>query len=361
MSRAVIDGMVSLLRELVEIESPSYSPGVRLVAERVAEELAGLGAEITFHEGDHLQADLEGEGEPVLVVGHTDTVWPVGTLRRMPFRLDGSRAYGPGAYDMKACVVVAVEAVRRAAGTRALRVFMTADEEHGSRSGRPYLARAAQGVAAALVVEPPSGGGDLKTARRGIGRFTLTVTGRASHAGTARSEGASAIEELAHQVLGLHGLTDDATGVSVNVGVVRGGTTENVVAAEAEARIDVRIARTSDVERVEAALRGLTTRVAGTSLSVDGAWTRPPLEPSPESLRLFERARDHGRAIGLEIRPASSGGGSDANLIGALGVPVLDGFGALGGGAHADNEHVHLESLPVRVELLARMLQDPGI
>src|SRR5262249_1762639 len=152
---------------------------------------------------------------------------------------------------------------RQAAGTRALRVFMTADEEHGSRSGRPYLARAAEGVAAALVVEPPSGGGDLKTARRGIGRFPLTVTGRASHAGTARGEGASAIEELAHQVLRLHGLTDDVTGVSVNVGVVRGGTTENVVAAEAEARIDVRIARTSDVERVEAALRGLTTRVAG--------------------------------------------------------------------------------------------------
>ena len=211
--------MLELLRELVEIESPTYSPGVRAVAARIGLELESLGVSVTIHEGAHLVAELPGAGEPLLLLGHADTVWPVGTLDSMPFRVDGDRAYGPGVYDMKACLVVLLEAIRLAgAERRALRVFVTADEEMGSPTGRAWIEQAADGVAAALVVEPPGPDGNLKTARKGLGRFRLTVKGRPAHAGTHRAEGASAIEELAHQVLALHDLNDEERGVSSRAG-----------------------------------------------------------------------------------------------------------------------------------------------
>ncbi len=353
---------LTLLQELVEIESPTYSPGVRAVAERVARELQALGARVDVLEGDHLVAELDGRGGPLLLLGHTDTVWPQGTLERMPFRVGGGRAYGPGAYDMKGCLVLLLEAIRLAGeGRRPLRVFLTADEEMGSRSGRPHLERAAAGVAAALVVEPPTPEGHLKTARKGLARFRLSVTGRAAHAGTHREHGASAIEELAHQILALQALNDERRGVSVNVGVVRGGTSENVVPAEAEALVDVRVATRRDMARVERALRALRPALPGTALELGGGWTRPPLEPTAASRRLFEAAREHGRRLGLDLQAGSSGGGSDGNLVAALGVPVLDGLGVEGGGAHAPDEHVLLASLPVRARLLAALLCSPGV
>ncbi len=353
---------VELLRELVEIESPSYSKGVRAVAERLGEELDLLGAALRLLDGDHLVAELDGDGEPLLLLGHTDTVWPIGTLARLPFRVEGSRAYGPGSYDMKGCLIVMIEAIRRAGPSRRpLRVFLTGDEEHGSRTARPHLDEATRGVAAALVLEPPAAGGDLKTARKGLGRFLLKVRGRASHAGTARTDGISAIEELAHQVLRLHALNDQGRGVSVNVGVVRGGTFENVVAADAEAQIDVRVSSAADLSRLEQLMHGLEPVLEGTALSVSGGWTRPPLERSPGGAAMFARARQHGLELGLDLGETSSGGGSDGNLVGALGVPVLDGLGAVGAGAHADDEHVELGSIPVRAELLARVLREPGI
>src|SRR4051794_33933939 len=226
---------LDLLRELVEIESPTFSPGVRRVAEVFARELEALGARTEFVDGDHLFAELAGAGPPLLLSGHADTVWPEGTLATMPFRLDGETAYGPGVYDMKGCLVVMLEAIRLAGDgrKRALRVFLTADEEMGSRTARPHLEQAAQGCAAAFIVEPPGASGSLKTARKGLGRFKLTITGRPAHAGTNRTEGISAVEELAHQILALHRLNDDERGISVNVGVVSGGTSENVVAAPA--------------------------------------------------------------------------------------------------------------------------------
>jgi glutamate carboxypeptidase len=353
--------MIDLLRELVEIESPTYSPGVQEVARRLARELEELGAQVELLDGGHLLAELAGEGDPLLVLGHTDTVWPAGTLERMPFRVEDGRAHGPGVYDMKSGLVLLLQAIRQAETRRALRVFLTADEEMGSRTARPHLERAAHGVAAALVVEPPDGNGALKTSRKGLGRFRLAISGRAAHAGTDRKAGASAIEELAHQVLALHALNDEASGLSVNVGVVRGGTAENVVAAEAEAQIDVRVSTAADLARAERLLRGLKPAVPGTSLALSGDWTRPPLERSPGAARLFEQAREHGRALGLDLRETSSGGGSDGNIVGALGVPVLDGLGALGGGAHSADEHVVLDSLPVRAALLAHLLRAPGL
>jgi glutamate carboxypeptidase len=280
----------------------------------------------------------------------------------MPFRVEGDRAYGPGVYDMKGCLLVLFEAIRLAdEGRDALRVFLTADEEMGSRTARPHLEREAEGCAAAFVVEPPGASGNLKTARKGLGRFRVTVTGRAAHAGTHREDGVSAIEELAHQVLALHDLNDPERGVSVNVGVIRGGTSENVVAAEAQADVDVRVPRHADRERLEVVLASLRPRLDGAGLEVGGGWTRPPLEPSPDAERLFAKAREHGRELGLELEAESSGGGSDGNLVGAVGVPVLDGLGAEGGGAHAPNEHVLLKSIPPRARLLSLLLIDPGL
>jgi glutamate carboxypeptidase len=280
----------------------------------------------------------------------------------MPFHVESDRAYGPGTYDMKGCLVLLLEALRLGGDRRrAVKVFLTADEEMGSRTARPYLEREAQGCAAAFIVEPPGASGNLKTARKGLGRFRLTITGRPAHAGTHRQDGISAIEELAHQVLALHELNDDERGVSVNVGVVRGGTSENVVAAEAVADVDVRVRTFEDRERMEATLAALEPRLPGATLTLGGGWTRPPLEPSPGAGRLFERAREHGQPLGLDLHAESSGGGSDGNIVGATGVPVLDGLGAEGGGAHAPNEHVLLPSIPVRAELVARLLRDPGL
>ena len=362
----MIEGrLVELLRELVEIESPTRTPGVRVAAERMAAELGALGGSAAILDGDHVRADFPGEGAPLVVLGHTDTVWPVGTLARLPFRVEGPRARGPGVYDMKAGLVTILAALAEPAVAkrprRPLRVLITADEEQGSVSARPHIAEVARGAAAALVVEPCLPGGGVKVARKGIGRFTLTVHGRAAHAGTQPSPGISAIEELARQIVHLHGLADLARGISVNVGVIRGGTAENVIAERAEARIDVRISRHDHAAELEAALRALLPSLAGARHEWSGEWTRPPLEASAGSALLFAAAARHGRELGLELVQGSSGGGSDGNLIGALGVPVLDGLGPDGAGAHAETEHVLLASIPERARLLARLLGDPGV
>jgi glutamate carboxypeptidase len=353
---------VELLRALVEIESPTgHSKGLRAVATRVADELEPLGGEAELL-GDHLRVELPGDGKALLLLGHVDTVWEVGTLRDMPFRIENGRAYGPGAYDMKAGLVVLLDAVRAASRhRRALRVFLTADEEIGSLTARPLIEEAAEGVVAAFVLEPPTPRGNLKTARKGLARYRLVARGRAAHAGTHPDEGASAVEELAHQILVLRGLNNPREGITANVGVIRGGLRENVVADHAEAWIDVRVTHAADVPKVERALTGLIPFLRGTKLELEGGLTRPPLERSPGSARLFEKAREHGAKLGLDLHESASGGGSDGNLVGALGVPVLDGLGAEGGGAHARDEHVLLDSLPVRTRLLSRLLIDPGL
>jgi glutamate carboxypeptidase len=349
--------VIELLRELVELESPTGDTSE--LRDRMAAELRAVGGEVAV-DGEHAVAEFPGDGAPLLLLGHVDTVWPRGTLETMPWRVDGGYAYGPGAYDMKAGLVVLLEAIRRAQTRRALRVILTADEEIGSPTGRDVLKRAAAGAAAAFVVEPPNSKGHLKTARKGLGRFRIRIAGRSAHAGDPK-EGASAIEELARLTLRLHALTDPVRGVTVNVGVVAGGTRENVVAAEATAWVDVRAPTPAERERLDEILRALVAETPGTTLELDGGWTRPPLERSEGSTILFDRARLYGHALGLDLRQVSASGGSDGNLVGALGVPVLDGLGARGGGAHATNEHVVVASLPVRAELLAALLRDPGL
>jgi len=348
--------MIELLRELVEIESPTgHTAELR---ERMAAELRALGGEGSF-DGDHVRAYFAGAGGPLLLLGHVDTVWPRGTLGTMPWRVEDGRAFGPGSYDMKGGLVVMLEAIRRAQTDRALRVLLTADEEIGSPTARKVIARAAEGAAAAFVCEPPDARGNLKTARKGIGRFRLRITGRPAHAGDPKN-GASAIEELARLTLRLHALTD-ASGVSANVGVVAGGTRENVVAAEATAWVDVRVPTMAERDRLDAFLQGLEPETPGTSIELEGGWTRPPLERSEGAGILFERACEYGRALGLDLHEVSAAGGSDGNLVGALGVPVLDGLGAEGAGSHATDEHVLVDSLPVRADLLAAILRDPGL
>ena len=353
-----VQGAVELLRELVEIESPTgHREGVRAVAERVVQALEPTTARF---EGDHLLAEIDGRGTPLLVLGHSDTVWPLGTLGSMPFRISHDRAYGPGAFDMKGGLVVLAAALRAAGPHRALRILLTSDEEQGSPTARAVIREAADGVAAAFVLEPPTPKGALKTARRGLRRFRLVVEGRSAHTGTG-SDGASAIEELAHQVLRLRALGDGQRGLSVNVGVVHGGTRENVVADHAEARVVVRVADANDSRRLDEALAALEPVVDGTRIRLEEGEGRPPLARSSGAAALFAKAYEHGRALGLDLRETASGGGSDGNLVGALGVPVLDGLGAEGGGAHARGEHVRLDSIPVRARLLARLLEDPGV
>jgi glutamate carboxypeptidase len=349
--------MLGLLRELVEIESPTGD--TEELRERVLLELAELGFAIEL-DGDGIRADRPGDGAPLLLLAHLDTVWARGTLERMPWRVEDGRAHGPGAYDMKGGIVVMLEALRRTETTRALRVVFTADEEIGSPDGRRLLATAAQGAAAALVVEPPDGDGHLKTARKGIGRFRYRITGKPAHSSLPQ-HGASAIDALARLILRLHDLAEPERGVTLNVGVVGGGTRENVVAAEAFADVDVRIPTTADRDRLDAALKTLEPETPGTSFELTGTWTRPPMERSPGAAALFAAAREHGRALGLELEETSSPGGSDGNLVAALGVPVLDGLGAPGAGAHAVHEHVEIAQLEPRAELLARLLREPGL
>ena len=349
--------MIDLLQELVELESPTGDTGA--ARDRLAEELRTLGGAVTV-DGDHLRADFAGSREPLVLSGHFDTVWPRGTLEHMPWRVEDGRAYGPGVYDMKAGIVVMLEAIRTAQTEHELRVVLGADEEIGSPGSRETIAGAAAGALAAFVVEPPTPpGGDLKTARKGLGRFRLSIAGRAAHAGEP-ADGVSAIDELARLILRLHALNDPAAGVSCNVGVVDGGTRENVVAAEAHAWIDVRVPTLAARERLDEWLRTLEPQTPGTTLALEGRWTRPPLERTPGNVALFEQAREHGRALGLELAETSASGGSDGNLIAALGVPVLDGLGAEGDGAHALDEHVVLDSLAVRAQLLAALLRRPG-
>lgn len=341
---------------------------MRAAAAWTAARLEALGGQTTLlgTPQPHLRVDFPGTGTPLVLLAHTDTVWPVGTLARMPFRVDGGKAYGPGVYDMKAGIVTILAALAEPARAgdpprRPLRVLVTADEEQGSVTARPHIAAAAAGAAAALVLEPCLPGGGVKVQRKGIGRFRLTVHGRAAHAGTQPSPGISAIDELARQVVRLHALADPARGISVNVGVIRGGTAENVIADRAEARIDVRIVRHAHAEELESALRGLVPEVQGTRHEWSGEWTRPPLESSAGAELLYAAASRHAAELGLHLEKGGSGGGSDGNLIGALGVPVLDGLGPDGAGAHAEGEHVLLASIPDRARLLARLLVDPGV
>lgn len=355
--------MLAALERLVVAESPSLD---KARCDACADEVARL-----FHEllgvaairhrrpdrGDHLEIRLgEGSAPPIVLLCHHDTVWESGTLRRLPFRVDGDRVTGPGSYDMKAGIVEGAFALAARQSRRPVIVLSTSDEEIGSTSSRALIESTARPAAAVLVLEPAASGGALKTARKGIADFTLEIEGRAAHAGVEPEKGISAVDELAHQVLALRALANPAAGTTINVGVVHAGTRPNVVAAQARAEIDVRFSRSTEAERVVAAIRGLQPQMNGARLRISGGVDRPPMERSEGIIRLATLAQRLARELGFELTETSTGGGSDGNFTAALGVPTLDGLGPDGGGAHADSEHLLIGSWLDRTRLLSRLI-----
>jgi glutamate carboxypeptidase len=368
---AHLDEMVKRLQVLVEHESPSTDkPHLDELADHLALRWESLGAVVSVIDnpvrGNHLCISLPSvvsvpEAAPILLLGHFDTVWPVGTLVHRPFAVDAGRAMGPGVFDMKGGLVIAefaLQAITELALplSHPITVMLNSDEEIGSTTSRGLIEAEAASAAAVLVLEPALPNGALKTARKGVGGYTLTVTGRASHAGAAPEEGISAIEELAHQVLRLHQLADLDSGTTVNVGFIEGGTRPNVIAAEARAKIDVRAWTREEADRLDAEIHGLPPFNPATQLSVIGGFERLPMERSEGTLQLFATARRVAQHLGLALEEGPSGGGSDGNFTAVMGISTLDGLGAVGDGSHAEHEFVEIASLPQRAALLAALL-----
>lgn len=354
-----------LLRELVEIESPSRDPaGVARLGTRLAAELEGLGLRCELPPvegaGPWLLARSPTAGAPVMLLGHLDTVWPVGTLARRPVRVEGDRFHGPGSYDMKAGLVVIVEALRLLAAEGRplppLTVLATPLEETGSGPYRERMLDEMRACRACLGFEPAGEAGAVKTGRKGSGTFVLRAHGKASHAGSSLKNGANAILGLAGALLEASALTDEDRGLSVSVGTVQGGVSANVVPDLAEATLDVRYRTRADGQELDRALRALASRVPGVRLEMAGGLGTPPLERTPAVAGLFAAAREEAAGLGLALAEVSVGGASEASYAAALGLPTLDGLGADGDGAHAEHEHVLLSSIPGRVALTAALL-----
>jgi len=355
------------LRALVEIESPSDDPAAVNRANDFVADLAGdlAGGRARRHRqttfGDLLElrfGPLRSKRKPLLLLGHLDTVWPLGTLRSMPWREADGRLWGPGVLDMKAGVVMALAALRalRQLGVAPpVTLLLNSDEEVGSTVSRPLTEQLARQSSAVFVLEPAQGLA-YKTARKGVGQYDLHVTGVASHSGVDFARGHSAIREMARLVETVSGFTDLRRGRTVNCGVIRGGTRSNVVAADAWAEVDVRIAKTADAPRVEKLFRSLKVTDPECRLEITGGINRPPMERTPGTVALFRQARSLAAGLGFALDEAATGGGSDGNFTSALGVPTLDGMGAVGDGAHAAHESIVREHLAPRTALLAAMI-----
>ncbi|HLI64533.1 MAG TPA: M20 family metallopeptidase [Terriglobales bacterium] len=361
--------MVASLREMVERESPTHDKrACDQLCLHLASEFRCLGGEIKLHRqreaGHHLQVDFAAAGEraPLLLLGHYDTVYDIGTLQTMPWSERRGRLYGPGAFDMKAGIVqmmFALWALResREGLPRPVKVLLVSDEEAGSGGSRPITEKLARQCAAVLVCEPAGPGGALKTARKGVGAFRLKVTGRAAHSGLDFEKGESAIVELAQQILALSRLSDRKRGITLNVGIVQGGTRVNVVAGEATAELDLRFTRKDHGEEMVRRVRQLRPLNPHCKLAIEGGINRPPLERTRQVAALFRLARRIGGEIGLRLREIAVGGGSDGNFTADIGIPTLDGLGAVGDGAHAAQEHVIAAELPRRAALLAGLIR----
>jgi glutamate carboxypeptidase len=358
--------MASTLRRLVEVESPSDNEaGVDAAVELTAGLAEAAGGRVKLHKqkdfGDVLEVRFgaaRGGRKPVLLLGHLDTVWPLGTLKTMPWRERNGRWFGPGVLDMKAGVVMALAAIRilgEIGAGRPVTLLLNSDEEVGSPVSRRITERLALGSAAVLVLEPAQGLA-CKTARKGVGDYHLHVTGVAAHSGVDFERGHSAILELARLLETVAGFTDLRVGRTVNPGVISGGTRSNVIAEHAYADVDVRIARAGDAAKVEKLFRGLRCADPACRLEIMGGMNRPPMERKRGTVALYKRARGLAAELGFVLDEAATGGGSDGNFTAALGVPTLDGLGAVGEGAHAAHESVVVEHLVPRTALLAALI-----
>ena len=359
---------LSDLQAMVEIESPSSDKAaVDHLAEFLASRLEYHGAHAQIHVaqefGNHVQADFGGisESKPVLLLGHIDTVWELGTLNQMPFRLSDGRAWGPGVLDMKGGIAVAVHAMALLREHKIphapVRMLFVSDEEVGSHSSRAITEKLALESQAVLVLEPGQGlEGAVKTARKGVGVYQISVTGEAAHAGVDPGKGASAIHELAHQIEVLNGFTDAARGLTLNAGVIRGGTRSNVIAAEAWTEVDVRVKTMADGAAIDAKIKSLRPREPRCKISITGGINRPPMERTEKVVGLYRKAEQVGNSLGLKIDEQATGGGSDGNFTAGLGVPTLDGLGVVGEGAHALNESILLDQIAPRMALLSGLI-----
>ncbi|WP_453993180.1 M20 family metallopeptidase [Bacillus nitroreducens] len=365
--------MVEVLKSLVELESPSHD---KEAVDQVGKEVQKLyekyiGGSIKIFQdnnfGDHLRLEF-GEGEEqILILTHMDTVWPKGTLEDLPFRIDGDKLYGPGSFDMKGGIVqglFAQHALKTLQVPLKSRVVMlvTTDEEIGSESSRDLIEAEAKKSKYVLVLESAASSteGKLKTSRKGVGMFTIRVKGRAAHSGIEPEKGISAIEELARQTLYLHGLTDFEKGTTLNIGLVKGGSASNVVAAEAEAELDLRVKNNAEFERIIPLIQGLTPSKEGLTIEVTGGINRPVMERTPEIGKMFDTAKSLAKEyLGFELQEQASGGGSDGSFASQF-APTLDGLGPVGDGAHASNEHLLISQMPVRSALVALLIEKLG-
>jgi glutamate carboxypeptidase len=365
-ARAKQDHIISLIKVLVETESPS---GDREALDRFVSlfsDVVAPMASLRIGRNAHLRAEFNLPGPKkrgqILALGHSDTVWPVGTLARMPFRRGKGRLWGPGVLDMKsglAFFVFALRAIRDLDIPVSRRVVLqlNSDEETGSGTSRALTEREAKRSDFVLVLEPGEGlDGKLKTARKGVGAYRLKVRGRASHAGVDFASGASAILELARQLDHIAGFTDLARGLTVNPGVISGGARSNVVAEHAEAEIDIRVARLKDAPALDRKFRALRPIDRRCALEIDGGLNRPPMERTPAIAALFAKARAYSEELGVKLDESSTGGGSDGNFTAALGVPTLDGLGGVGEGAHAAHESILIDRIAGRTALLAMLI-----
>ncbi len=363
--------LLALTCALVETESPSGDKdGSSAVVSLLASAAGSIGAvnsveRITSEDfGEHVRIRAfagENEAAPIVILGHTDTVHPRGAVKERPWRAEGNRIYGPGIFDMKANLALALEALRACEATEAcpqspVTILLTCDEESGSPSGRPLVEAEAKNARAVLVLEPPASGGRVKTARKGTGMFTIKVHGRAAHAGLEPEKGVSAVLELARQTIRLHNLNDPATGTTVMVTVAHGGTHSNVVPDEAEAEIDVRFSSAVEAGRIENAIVNLKPFDERAQLTISGGINRPPLERTALVASLYERARGLASLLDFDLGEASVGGASDGNFVGALSVPVLDGLGIEGDGAHAAHEHIIVDNIARQGAVLSGLI-----
>ena len=366
--------IIALIREFVECESPSDDPAaVRRFVDLVSERARGIGRVKIIPGGDfgpHLRCEFTLPGRKssgqILALGHSDTVWPMGTLASMPFRHSKGRLWGPGVLDMKAGIaffLFAMEALRELdiPVHRKVVLQLNSDEEVGSESSRALTEAEALKSDAVLVLEPGTGlAGKLKTARKGVGDYRVRVYGVASHAGVDFEAGASAVLELARQIEHIATFTGMAPGVTVNPGLIAGGTRTNVVAAQAHVAVDIRIARAKDEAAIERKFRSLRPFDKRCRIEVSGGLNRPPMERTAGVGRLFETARDLARELGVELEESATGGGSDGNFTAALGVPTLDGLGGVGEGAHAPHESILVNRVADRTALLALLVARIG-
>lgn len=359
---AHVEALVDTTRRLVECESPSadhhaVARSAAIVA-TLGESLLNVAPERIVLDGvSHLRWQF-GATSRVVVLAHHDTVWPLGSIDRLPFAVRGDRMYGPGCFDMKAGLAMALHAIAALHDRSGVTLLVTGDEEIGSPSSRKLIEDTARGARAALVLEASADNGALKLERKGVSLYDVQVDGLAAHAGLDPDKGVNATVELAHAVLAVTALADPASGTSVTPTVAESGTTANTVPARASFRIDARCATRAEQDRVDAAIRAFVPVVPGARLSVRGGINRPPLEATASD-ELFARAQRVAAQLGLPPRTGVAvGGGSDGNFTAGIGVPTLDGLGAVGGGAHADSEHVLLSELAPRTALLSRLVED---